>query len=283
MTNISLDLSNKVSIQTTEIIKTVKASADKLNISIFLVGATARDLVMYHGYSLPKSSATRDIDFGVAIENWSEYDKLKNDLIEIKDFKQDQAKEHRLIEPSSKTEIDIIPFGRIESSTSKVVWEQEKSTEMNTGGFTEAFQSALTVRLTKDLVIKIVSPVGFSILKLIAWNERSLDKDATDFWLVLKNYLNIPNNEARIFEEYPAWLEDADYDFEMAGAKLLGIDIGEISSINTKQNLLDILNDDKKIERLALEIDRFKSTNEDNFSRIFELIKAAKIGIALRP
>lgn len=278
MTNISMDLSNKIPKQIVEIIEAVKNVADELNISIFLVGATARDLVLRYGYDLPKGQATRDIDFGVAVENWSEYAELKHRLIETNNFQQDENIEHRMMEITTKTEIDIIPFGEIESSTSKIVWEKEATKEMNTSGFKEAFQSALNVRLSKDLVIRIVSPVGFAILKLIAWNDRSLDKDSSDFWLVVKNYLNIGDNEDRIYEIYPEWLEDADYDYEIAGATLLGIDIAGISSKNTKQNILDILENERKIENLSLEIDRFESKSEDNFARVLEFIKAVRNG-----
>lgn len=101
MTNISLDLSNKIPHQTVEILQKVTSVAKQLNIPIFLIGATARDLVLEYGYGLPKSKKTRDIDFGVAVSDWQEYEKLKQELVKADDFSLDSKAEHRLIENSS--------------------------------------------------------------------------------------------------------------------------------------------------------------------------------------
>ena len=282
MTNISLDLSNKIPQQTVKIIELVKTVADELDIPVFLVGATARDLVLQYGYNLPKRSATRDIDFAVAIENWAEYDKLKQMLIQTGNFQQDTRVEHRMFEVKTKTEIDIVPFGGIESPQGKITWQTTEK-EMNTNGFAEAYESALNVKLSKNLTIKIVSPVGLAILKIIAWSDRRSNKDTTDFWLITKNYLDIGNNEDRIFDNYSNWLEDADYDYEIAGAKLLGIDIAKTSSETTKWKILQILEDEKKLKKLCLEIARFESRIEDNFSRVLEVIQKLKEGIIEKP
>jgi len=39
----------------------------------FLAGATARDLMLVNVYGLRPGRATRDIDFGIAIESWDEF------------------------------------------------------------------------------------------------------------------------------------------------------------------------------------------------------------------
>lgn len=279
MINISLDLSNKIPQQTVKIIELVKTVADELNIPVFLVGATARDLVLQFGYNLPKSVATRDIDFAIAIENWTEYDQLKQTLIQTGNFQQDSKVEHRMFEVKTQTEIDIVPFGGIESPQGKITW-QTTAKEITTTGFAEAYKSALNVKLSKNLTIKIVSPVGLAILKIIAWNDRHSNKDTSDFWLVAKNYLDIGDNEDRIYEHYPEWLEDADYDYEIAGAKLLGIDIAKISSKTTRSELLGLLSNEKKMEKFVFEIVRLESRADDNFDRVLKIVKSVKDGIA---
>lgn len=43
----------------------------------FVAGATARDLVMVHVHGLRPGRATYDIDFGIAVENWDHFARLK--------------------------------------------------------------------------------------------------------------------------------------------------------------------------------------------------------------
>ncbi|CAN5582365.1 nucleotidyl transferase AbiEii/AbiGii toxin family protein [soil metagenome] len=238
MTNISLDLSNKIPRQTIEILRKVINIAEKLDIPIFLIGATAREFVLQYGYNLPKTTTTRDIDFGVAVSDWKEYEKLKQELIKTDNFSQDLKAEHRLIEKISQTKIDFVPFGEIESPPGQIIFQNK--TKMNMTGFVEVYNSALTVKLSEDLIIKIVSPIGLALLKIFAWNDRFENKDVSDFWLIVKNYLDIGDNQERIFSEYVSWLENENYDFKIAGAKLLGIDISEISSKETKRQVLEL-------------------------------------------
>lgn len=150
---------------------------------------------------------------------------------------------------------------------------------MNMTGFTEVYESALIVKLSADLTMKIVSPVGLALLKLFSWNDRFQNKDVSDFWLVAENYLDIADNQERIYDEYADWLEDEDYDFEIAGAKLLGIDIAEISSKETKMQVLNFFENRRKLERFAFEIMRVEKSVEDNFDRIMQMLKAVEKGL----
>jgi len=277
MTNISLDLSNKIPNQTVEILQKVTNVAEKLHIPIFLIGATARDLVLEHGYGLPKSTTTRDIDFGVAVSDWQEYEKLKQKLVKTGNFSLDSKAEHRLIENSSQTKIDFVPFGKIESPSGQITFQNKA--QMNMTGFSEVFESALTVRLSADLTIKIVSPVGLAVLKLISWNDRFENKDASDFWLIVKNYLDIADNQERIYNEYADWLKETDYDFEIAGAKLLGIDIAEISLKKTKMQVISFFENQTGLGKFAYAIWVVEGTIEDNSDRIMLILKAVENGL----
>ncbi len=277
MTNISLDLSNKIPNQTIEILRKIIDTAEKLNIPIFLIGATAREFVLQYGYNLPKTAQTRDIDFGVAVSNWQEYEKLKQELVKTGGFSLDSKAEHRLTENSSQTKIDFVPFGKIESPPGEITFQNE--TKMNMTGFSEVYKSSMTVRVSADLIIKIVSPVGLAILKIFSWNDRFANKDASDFWLIAKNYLDIADNQERIYAQYINWLEAENYDFEIAGAKLLGIDIAEILSEEPKSQILSFFEFPKKLEKFAFQIMRTEKSIEDNFSRIMRILKAVEEGL----
>lgn len=277
MTNISLDLSNKIPNQTIEILRKVTNAVEKLDIPIFLIGATAREFVLQYGYNLPKTTLTRDIDFGVAVGDWQEYEKLKQELVKTGDFSLDSKADHRLIENSTQTKIDFVPFGKIESPPGQIIFQNE--TKMNMTGFMEVYNSALTVKLSEDLIIKIVSPIGLALLKIFAWNDRFENKDVSDFWLIVKNYLDIGDNQERIYSDYVSWLENENYDFKIAGATLLGIDIAEISSKETKRRVLEFFENKKRIEKFAFEIMRVEKNVEDNFDRIMQILKSIKEGL----
>ena len=43
-------------------------------IPFFVVGALARDLLLEHAWHLPPQRATRNIDFGVRVADWSQFE-----------------------------------------------------------------------------------------------------------------------------------------------------------------------------------------------------------------
>lgn len=249
-----------------------------MEIPLLLIGATARDLVLEYGYGLPKSKATRDIDFGVAVRDWQEYQTLKLELVKTGEFTENLQIEHRLRENPSQTIVDFVPFGEIESPPGQITFQGKSKTQMNISGFREVFDNALIVRLSETMTMKVASPVGLALLKLFSWNDRRENKDASDFWLVAKNYLDIADNEERVFGKYNSWLEDEDYDFKIAGARLLGIDLAEISSDETKSQVLSFFEDRKNIEKFAFEVTRVERIQEDNFEYTIQLLKEIEEG-----
>ena len=277
MTNISLNLSNKLPTQTTETLRRIKTIADELEIPLLLVGATARDLILKH-YELQPYRETKDIDFGIAIGNWSEFAKLKAVLNEKGKFTIDGKAEHRLKDSITETPIDLIPFGEIESPRGKITWKNKM--EMITSGFAEAFESALNVKLSDDLVFNVVSPVGLALLKLVAWTDRHSNKDSQDFWLIVKNYLDL-GNEERLYSELLHLLEDDNFARIDAGARLLGRDLSKILSEQTEEIILSIFADEKKLQKLASEIYRMEgSFDDDKFNKILAVLESFQKGLS---
>lgn len=291
MTNISLNLSNKLLTQTTETLRRIKTIADELEIPLLLVGATARDLILKH-YELQPYRETKDIDFGIAIGNWSEFAKLKAVLNEKGKFTIDGKAEHRLKDSITETPIDLIPFkdsitetpinlipfGEIESPRGKITWKNKM--EMITSGFAEAFESALNVKLSDDLVFNVVSPVGLALLKLVAWTDRHSNKDSQDFWLIVKNYLDL-GNEERLYSELLHLLEDDNFARIDAGARLLGRDLSKILTEQTEEIILSIFADEKKLQKLASEIYRMEgSFDDDKFNKILAVLESFQKGLS---
>ncbi len=70
-----MDLSGKVSKGVVEIYSTVSKVAEGLEIPFFVVGATARDMVLELGYGIEPSRATRDIDLGVKVSGCEQFNR----------------------------------------------------------------------------------------------------------------------------------------------------------------------------------------------------------------
>ena len=98
---------------------------------------------------------------------------------------------------------------------------------MNVIGFREAHDVAIAVDLPEAMSVDVPTLYALMLLKLAAWADRRvippLGKDAHDIRLLLKHYLEAGNQE-RLYTVAAHLLDRADFDFEAAGAWLLGHD-----------------------------------------------------------
>lgn len=203
---------------------------------------------------------------------------MKAVLNEKGKFTIDGKAEHRLKDSITETPIDLIPFGEIEFPRGKITWKNKM--EMITSGFAEAFESALNVKLSDDLVFNVVSPVGLALLKLVAWTDRHSNKDSQDFWLIVKNYLDL-GNEERLYSELLHLLEDDNFARIDAGARLLGRDLSKILTEQTEEIILSIFADEKKLQKLASEIYRMEgSFDDDKFNKILAVLESFQKGLS---
>jgi len=69
----SLDLTNKLPAGLVEVYSQINQIAGALDIPILIVGATARDIILVHGFGTAIERGTRDVDFGIEVQNWQHY------------------------------------------------------------------------------------------------------------------------------------------------------------------------------------------------------------------
>ena len=116
---------------------------------------------------------------------------------------------------------------------------------MNVQGFNQAYTSSITVVLQHDpaLEIKVASPGGLVLLKLIAWKDRRVEKpeEVDDLSVIVNNYLKMEGIE-RITDEHPD-LIDEDFDYVRAGARLLGRDLAKMVEADLCRILIEILDE----------------------------------------
>jgi predicted nucleotidyltransferase len=168
------------------VLRQVDQAAKVLDLRYFVAGAMARDLVLVNAFGFAPGRATRDIDFGIAVERWQQFEALKLKLIEGGEFNTASHSAQRLywkgLDAAGNTPVDIVPFGRIASTDKKIAWPPHRDIVMNVAGFEEALECATRLQIDDGLVVSVASLAGLTVLKLIAWQDRGLadNRDAKE-------------------------------------------------------------------------------------------------------
>jgi predicted nucleotidyltransferase len=276
-----LNLSEKIDPFRMELIEIISEIAQKMDIPFFIVGATARDVILTNCYDIQTTRATVDIDFGIRVSDWDQFELLKKILIETERFELSN-KPHRLIY-QQVIPVDIIPFGSIASYDRSISWPPENEIVMSTIGFEDAYEQSITIKIKvdSDLCIKFASLNGIVIMKLISWNDNAARrrKDATDILLIIENYLDAGNIE-RIYDEEMDLIDVDDFDYAIAGARLLGRDIAKSCRHETLNDLLVILDQKKEYNNIhKLAADMREGYSSEEFDKIIELLEFMKLGM----
>ena len=217
-----------------------------------LVGAMARDLLLHYGHDVPIARATADIDVAFAVAHWDEFTNLRAALIASGAFASAGSSGLRLRHCDGRP-IDLIPFGGVENSAGLLEWPDGQA-EVGIMGYGEALATSVELLLPENQRVAVVSLPMLIILKLFAWSERHArvpGKDASDLFLILRNYLNKDNSE-RLYDEAPQLLDSDDFDYDAAGAWLAGHDAARsIDSISPEPAMLR----ERVLEILTGEVD----------------------------
>src|SRR5512139_2234375 len=146
MSNMSFDLSGKIDQQTVAALSVVKGIADSHGIPLFVVGASARDLILKHCYEIEPQRMTADIDLGVEVADWEQFNKLTEALMATGRFLPDERQRQRY--DFDSVLIDIVPFGPITDENRRIAWPPEHEVFLSMIVFKEAYENSITVRLS---------------------------------------------------------------------------------------------------------------------------------------
>ena len=258
MNNTLVDVCGKLPNGLVQLYSDIRAHARELGIDILVVGAMARDLVLVHGYGATIERGTRDVDFGVRVKNWDDFNRLRKRLLSS-GYKTDDNV-HSFHFPTTDGlpwQVDIVPFGDI-AEDEKISWPPGHEVVMNVLGFSEAQTSALQVKICQspEVIIPVASPAGICLLKLVAWLDREVDKrpkDASDIKYLFETYNKIPEVFNALYDE--GYMETQDWDEDNATAMKLGHDAGFIASDAVKIFLKEeLFFHDKRKEQFVVEM-----------------------------
>jgi predicted nucleotidyltransferase len=107
------------------------------------------------------------------VRDWDHFKGLKSTLVEQGGFLPHARMVQRLTYPSKPAVmVDLIRFGGVESAGRTNAWPPEQDIVMRVTGFSDGLESAVPVRLDRNLVIPVVSLPVLLVLKLFAWIDR---------------------------------------------------------------------------------------------------------------
>ena len=284
MTDTLLKSRKKIPEPFTEILRAVFGAANEFEINAFVVGATARDLIFEYVYEANIRRKTEDIDFGIAVENWAQYESLKNYLIATGKFKDDAKNKQRIQWKSGGAEmkVDLVPFGGIENPVGEIAFPPDGDFVMSTIGFSEACADSVFLEIDEKLTIRVASLAGIVLLKFVAYNDRPMQRrrDVQDIFFIAKNYLNAGNDD-RLYDADADLLDD-DFNYETAGARLLGRDLKSILTEATKEIIAKLLAEESgggSLEKLADINARDELNDEDRYKVILDTFRQLRTGI----
>jgi predicted nucleotidyltransferase len=250
------------------VLRTLDPIAREAGCAYFVAGATARDLILVNIHGLRPGRATRDIDFGIAIEKWERFAFLKERLVATGVFTSDRRALQRLTYSDQAAgfsiPVDLIPFRGVTAADGTIQWPPSRDIVMNVAGFEEALASSISVQIEENLIVRVASIPGLMILKLVAWSDRGreTDKDAADIYRLLSAYAAAGNTD-RLYENEMDLLEAVGFDLQLAGAELLGRDVGHLCAPKAITLIRSVLESEQTFERLIRDMVRASTVAEE--------------------
>lgn len=265
------------------ILEAVCAVTSELGLDCFVVGATARDILLTHVFNIPPGRATRDVDFAIAVESWDQFAAIKQALEKAAGFISSSKMMQRLDFNDGTMKIsypvDLIPFGGVEQTAGKLFWPPDMAVIMNVIGYREVLETSIRVAITEEMTVRVASLPGLALLKMFSWQDRGVknSKDAQDLYLLLRTYCNAGNTD-RIYGEEFDLLTSCNHEPELAGAELLGKDIAQITDQATIDAVMLLFDNEEKLLELATHMNRGKNFDELSKSDGIALVDRMKNG-----
>ena len=181
----------------------------RIDREFYVIGATARDLILQQLIGAESRRRTRDLDIAIAIPDWEAFEHIKEVLVADGFIKSEDMHQRFYY---GEYELDIVPYGVVAKDDDNIYWPPEEEIAMSVKGFNEVLSEAITVNIDNEFNIKIASLHGLFLLKFNAWMDRNIktSKDAEDMSFILSNYF-IANLDRGIHQEVYEWENFEDF------------------------------------------------------------------------
>jgi predicted nucleotidyltransferase len=227
---------------------------------------------------------TTDIDLGVKVADWEQFNKLTDALKTTGRFLPDKMQRQRYHFDSVL--IDIVPFGPITDKNRRIAWPPEQEIFMSMVGFEEAYEYSITVRLstTPELDIKLPTLPGLALMKIVSWREKYPErrKDAEDLLLIMHKYEDAGNFD-RLYDKEQDLLQEEEFNTRNASIRLLGQDMAKIADAETLsvvKGILDNETGEQSQYKLIPDMIRGSLSYEDRFDETLQQVEKLKKGLS---
>lgn len=185
-----------------ELLKKLTDCFNRMGREFYVIGATARDIIIRQLIGTTSGRRTKDLDIAIAIPDWSVFDEIK-DVLVADGFKKSADMRQRFY--YGEYELDIVPYG-VAKDDDNIYWPPEEEIAMSVKGFDEVLSEAITVNIDGEFDITIASLHGLFLLKFNAWLDRNIEtsKDAEDMSFILSNYF-MANLDRNVYTEVYDW------------------------------------------------------------------------------
>jgi len=273
--NITSDKFNNTYLK--DLLKEISLFFKKKDIIFYIIGATARDIIIKQLLDKDSTRHTQDLDIAISIPNWDIYEEISNDLSNLKNFEKSKNQKQRFIYKEIY-EIDIVPFDGVAKEDLNIYWPPEEDIAMSVIGFKEILDNVIKIKVDNEFDIYIASLSGIFLLKLNAWKYRhiSTSKDAVDIYFIIDNYYDAYYEKYTDKDFHPEIYND--FDPFIAGATWLGYDIVSMLPKKIIQSYYNILKQEIEKKETSTLIEQMM---EQNHIGTYETIFKALNKIAL--
>lgn len=255
-----------------DLLKELNGFFGSIGVDFYIIGATARDIILSNLHGLVPERKTADLDIAIAISDWNQFQSIEESLPNKEGFTKSKEQKQRFFYKDIYA-IDIVPFGDVSEDDGNIYWPPDETIAMSVWGFPETADATISIEIDGEFAVEIASLPGLFLLKLVAWKDRHLSdsKDAYDIALLLINYLDI-NTERAVDEHYDLYEVD-NFDQVIAGAQLMARDVKLLlrNNENTINYLIEILTEEI---RLAEESQLINQLVESDASLHYEQVLA---------
>ena len=163
----------------------------KLGLELYVVGATARDLIMKLLDESPSKRETSDLDVAIVLSDWSQFDNLSKELL-ANHFHKGKSKQkfyYKGEHHENDYEVDIVPFGDI-ADDEVILWPPDGTPEMSVKCFTDVMNHSIPISVDEKFTVHIAPLAGQFFIKLDSWMDRHdrEHKDADDMFFILGKF-----------------------------------------------------------------------------------------------
>lgn len=254
-----------------ELLRKLTDSFNKMGREFYVIGATARDIIMQQLLDTESRRRTKDLDIAIAIPDWDTFEQVKQKLI-ADGFEKSTDMQQRFF--YGEYELDIVPYGVVAKEDDNIYWPPEEVVAMSVKGFDEVLSEAITVSIDDEFKVKIASLHGLFLLKFNAWLDRNAktSKDAEDMSFILSNYF-MANLDREMHQEVYDW---ENFDEYIVGGYWLAHDLVALLDVNQLNYYKEVVKEELvKEEKSRL----FNQMIESSYGLKYEIVRDTWLAI----